>query len=170
MEQGGNSDIYVMNLRTRSMTRLTRDPAIDTSPCFSADGSRIAFTSDRGGSPQIYVMNADGSNVHRLTFGGGQYSTPVFSPKGDQIAFTKQSAGRFSIGVMNADGSGEKLLTSSYLEEGPTWAPNGRYIMFFREPQNGMPSLWEVEASGRIERPVPYPGGASDPAWSGLMK
>ncbi len=170
VEQGGNSDIYVMNLRTRSMTRLTRDPAIDTSPCFSADGSRIAFTSDRGGSPQIYVMNADGSNVHRLTFGGGQYSTPVFSPKGDQIAFTKQSAGRFSIGVMNADGSGEKLLTSSYLEEGPTWAPNGRYIMFFREPQNGMPSLWEVEASGRIERPVPYPGGASDPAWSGLMK
>lgn len=170
VEQGGNSDIYVMNLRTRTMTRLTRDPAIDTSPSFSADGSKIAFTSDRGGSPQIYVMNVDGSNVRRLTFGGGQYSTPVFSPKGDLIAFTKQSAGRFSIGVMNADGSGEKLLTSSYLEEGPTWAPNGRYIMFFREPQNGMPSLWEVEAGGRIERPVPYPGGASDPAWSALQK
>jgi len=167
--QGANTDIYVIDLRTRAMTRLTRDPAIDTSPSFSADGSKIAFTSDRGGSPQIYIMNADGSDVHRLTFGGGQYSTPVFSPKGDQIAFTKQSDGRFSIGVMNADGSGEKLLTSSYLEEGPTWAPNGRYIMFFREPQGGLPSLWTVEASGRIERPVGYPGGASDPAWSALL-
>lgn len=168
--QGANTDIYVIDLRTRAMTRLTRDPAIDTSPSFSADGSKIAFTSDRGGSPQIYVMNADGSGVHRLTFGGGQYSTPVFSPKGDQIAFTKQSDGRFSIGVMNADGSGEKLLTSSYLEEGPTWAPNGRYIMFFREPQGGLPSLWTVEVSGRIERPVPYTGGgASDPAWSALL-
>ncbi|MGZ3306753.1 MAG: Tol-Pal system beta propeller repeat protein TolB, partial [Asticcacaulis sp.] len=142
VEEGGNSDIYVLNLKTRAMTRLTRDPAIDTSPSFSADGSQIAFTSDRGGSPQIYVMNTDGSNVHRLTFGGGQYSTPVFSPKGDLIAFTKQSDGRFSIGVMKPDGSGERLLTSSYLEEGPTWAPNGRYIMFFREPPGGMPSLW----------------------------
>ena len=168
--QGANTDIYIIDLRTRAMTRLTRDPAIDTSPSFSADGSKIAFTSDRGGSPQIYIMNADGSGVHRLTFGGGQYSTPVFSPKGDQIAFTKQSDGRFSIGVMNTDGSGEKLLTSSYLEEGPTWAPNGRYIMFFREPQGGLPSLWMVEASGRIERPVPYVGGgASDPAWSALL-
>lgn len=170
VEQSGNSDIYVMNLGTRQMTRLTRDGAIDTSPSFSPDGSQIAFTSDRGGSPQIYVMNADGSNVRRLSFGGGIYSTPVFSPKGNLLAFTKQSGGRFSIGVMNPAGGGEKLLTSSYLEEGPTWAPNGRYIMFFREPPGASPSLWTVEASGRIERPVPYPGGASDPAWSPRLK
>ncbi|WP_374188343.1 Tol-Pal system beta propeller repeat protein TolB [Asticcacaulis biprosthecium] len=169
VSQGANSDIYVTNLNTRSLSRLTSDPAIDTSPSFSADGSRIAFTSDRGGSPQIYVMGADGSGARRITFGGGLYSTPVFSPKGDLIAFTKQSKGRFSIGVMNPDGSGERLLTSSYLEEGPTWAPNGRYIMFFREPPGGMPSLWMVEVNGRIERPVPYTGGASDPAWSPLL-
>jgi TolB protein len=168
--QGGNTDIYVMDLRSRAMTRLTRDPGIDTSPSFSADGSTLAFNSDRGGSPQIYLMNADGSNVRRISFGGGIYSTPVFSPKGNLIAFTRQSGGRFSIGVMNTGGGGEKLLTSSYLEEGPTWAPNGRYIMFFREPPGAMPSLWSVEVSGRVERPVPYSGGASDPAWSPRLK
>jgi TolB protein len=158
-----------MDVRTRARRRLTQSPSIDTSPSFSADGNTIAFTSDRGGSPQIYLMNADGGNVRRLSFGGGLYSTPVFSPEGKQIAFTKQSGGRFSIGVMNADGSGEKLLTSSYLEEGPTWAPNGRFIMYFREPPGALPSLWMVESSGRVERPVPYSGGASDPAWSPLL-
>ncbi|WP_438263822.1 Tol-Pal system beta propeller repeat protein TolB [Asticcacaulis aquaticus] len=168
--QGGNTDIYLMDLRSRSTKRLTREPAIDTSPSFSADGSTIVFNSDRGGSPQIYAMNLDGSGVRRISFGGGIYSTPVFSPKGDLIAFTKQAGGRFSIGVMNPDGSGEKLLTSSFLEEGPTWAPNGRYIMFFREPPGAMPSLWTVEVTGRIERAVPYPGGASDPAWSPRLK
>ncbi|MFT4074074.1 MAG: Tol-Pal system beta propeller repeat protein TolB [Asticcacaulis sp.] len=168
--QGGATNIYVMDLRTRSMTKLTSGGYINTSPSFSADGSTIAFTSDRGGSPQIYLMSASGGNVRRITFGGGSYSTPVFSPKGDMIAFTKQSGGRFSIGVMDAMGGNAKLLTSSYLEEGPTWAPNGRYIMFFRETQGGNPSLWMVEVSGRVERAVPYPGGASDPAWSPRLK
>ena len=170
VSQTGATNIYVMDLGSRHVTRLTSGTAISTSPSFSPDGGTIAFTSDRGGSPQIYLMDAGGGNVRRLTFGGGIYSTPVFSPKGDMIAFTKQSNGRFSIGVMKPDGSGEKLLTSSYLEEGPTWAPNGRYIMFFREPPGGNPSLWTVEASGRIERPVAYPGGASDPAWSPRLK
>lgn len=168
--QGGNTDIYVMDLRTRATRRVTTDPGIDTSPSFSPDGSTIVFNSDRGGSPQLYAMNADGSGVRRISFGGGIYSTPVFSPKGDKIAFTKQSGGRFSIGVMDAGGGNEKLLTSSFLEEGPTWAPNGRYIMFFREPPGALPSLWMVEASGRIERQVPYSGGASDPAWSPRLK
>lgn len=166
----GNTDLWVMNLKTRATRRITSHPAIDTSPSFSKDGTQLAFTSDRGGSPQIYIMDLDGSNVRRLSFGGGYYSTPVFSPKGDKIAFTKQSSGRFSIGVMNADGGGEQLLTSSYLEEGPTWAPNGRYIMYFREPAGASPSLWMVEASGRVERAVPYTGGASDPAWSPRLK
>ncbi len=170
VSQGGATHIYVMDLRSRAMKRVTNGNAIDTSPSFSADGSQIAFTSDRGGSPQIYMMGVDGGNVRRVTFGGGLYSTPVFSPKGDMIAFTKQSDGRFSIGVMNTDGSGMKLLTSSYLEEGPTWAPNGRYIMFFRESPGGASSLWTVEVTGRVEKPVPYPGGASDPAWSPLLK
>ena len=168
-ERGGNSDIYVMDLGSRATTRVTTDPAIDTSPSFSPDGRQIVFNSDRGGSPQIYVMNADGTNVRRISFGGGRYTTPVWSPDGQYIAFTKQEGGAFHIGVMHADGSGERLLTSSYLDEGPSWAPNGRVIMFSRESPNGLARLWTVDLTGRVTRAAAYPAGASDPAWSPLL-
>jgi TolB protein len=171
LEQGGNSDIYVMDLRTRGSTRLTTDPAIDTSPSFSPDGRQIVFESDRGGSQQIYVMNADGSNQHRISFAGGKNGTPVWSPRGDLIAFTKQAGGRFDIGVMHPDGSGERLITDGWEDEGPTWAPNGRVLMFSRTLQGGRGSqIWSVDVTGRNERRVMSPGNASDPAWSPLIQ
>jgi TolB protein len=127
------------------------------------------FNSDRGGSPQLYLMNADGSDQHRVSFGDGRYTTPVWSPKGDLIAFTKQTGSTFHIGVMRPDGSDERILTTSFLDEGPTWAPNGRVLMFFRETPGSGPHLWTVDVTGRIERAEPYPGPASDPAWSPLL-
>lgn len=169
VERGGNSDIFVMSLASRASTRLTSDPSIDTSPSFSPDGARIAFNSDRSGSPQIYVMGADGSNPRRISFGQGRYTTPVWSPTGEFIAFTKQTGGQFHIGVMRPDGSDERLLTSSYLDEGPTWAPNGRVLMFSRETPGGAPRLWSVDVTGRVLQPMPYPGSGSDPAWSPLL-
>jgi len=167
-ERAGNSDVYVMDLRSRSQSRLTSDPSIDTSPSFSPDGSQIVFNSDRGGSPQLYLMGAGGGAARRISFGAGRYTTPVWSPKGDFIAFTKQSGGEFHIGIMRPDGSDERILTSSSLEEGPTWAPNGRVLMFFREGGGGA-RLWTVDVTGRILRAAPYPGNASDPAWSPLL-
>ncbi len=167
-----NSDIYVMDLRTRRERRLTDDPGIDTSPSYSPDGRRIVFNSDRGGSQQLYVMNADGTGVQRISFGRGRYATPVWSPRGDLIAFTKIGEGKFRIGVMRPDGSGERLLTDAYQDEGPTWSPNGRVLMFFRTPpynqgaDGGKPSLWSVDLTGYNERQVPTPFDASDPAWS----
>src|SRR6185437_14790099 len=168
MEQRGNSDIYVMDLRSRQRTRLTYDPSIDTSPSFSPDGKQIVFNSDRGGSPQLWVMNADGTGAHQIS-SSGRYTTPVWSPRGDFIAFTKQTGGEFHIGVMKPDGTDERLLTSSYLDEGPTWAPNGRVIMFSREGAAGGAKLWTVDVTGRVLQPVPYPGAGSDPAWSPLL-
>lgn len=172
LAEDGNSDIYVMDLRTRKVTRLTDDPGIDTSPSYSPDGSRIVFNSDRGGTQQLYVMDADGSNVQRISFGRGRYATPVWSPRGDLVAFTKIGEGKFRIGVMRPDGSGERLLTNAYQDEGPTWSPNGRVLMFFRTPpynqgpNGGKPSLWSVDLTGYNERQVPTPFDASDPAWS----
>jgi TolB protein len=168
-EQRGNSDIFVMDLRSRQTTRLTFDPSIDTSPSFSPDGRQIVFNSDRGGSPQLWVMNADGSGAHQISFGGGRYTTPVWSPRGDYIAFTKQTGDQFHIGIMKPDGSDERLLSASFLDEGPTWAPNGRVLMFFRETPGSGPHLWTVDITGRIEQQAPYPGQASDPAWSPLL-
>ena len=176
----GNTDIYLMDLRTRQTRRLTNSPSIDTSPSMSPDGRSIVFNSDRGGSPQLYVMNTDGSpracpsggqdTACRISFGRGRYSTPVWSPRGDLIAFTKQEGGRFYIGVINSDGTDERLLTESYLDEGPSWSPNGRVIMFFREARPGAPpQLWSVDLSGRNERRVMTQTDASDPAWSPLL-
>lgn len=170
LEQGGNSDIYVMDLRTRAVSRLTTDPSIDTAPSYSPDGRQITFESDRGGSQQIYVMNADGSNQHRISFGAGKNGTPVWSPRGDLIAFTKQSKGAFRICVMAPDGSGERVITDGWEDEGPTWAPNGRVLMFTRSARGGRgSSIWSVDVTGRNERRVSTPGGASDPAWSPLI-
>ncbi|MFL6813371.1 MAG: Tol-Pal system beta propeller repeat protein TolB [Bradyrhizobium sp.] len=174
LQQGGNSNLFVMDLRSKSTTRLTDTPAIDTSPSYAPDGTRICFESDRGGKPQIYVMAATGGPAQRISFSkddaGGSYSTPVWSPRGDYIAFTKQGGGQFSIGIMKPDGSGERLLTSGFHNEGPTFAPNGRVVMFFRDPGgNAGPSLFTVDISGRNEQRVPTPGFASDPAWSPLL-
>jgi TolB protein len=170
LQQGGNSNLFVMDLRSKSTTRLTDTPAIDTSPSYAPDGTRICFESDRGGKPQIYVMASTGGQAQRISFGDGTYSTPVWSPRGDYIAFTKQGGGQFAIGIMKPDGKDERILTSGYHNEGPTFAPNGRVVMFFRDPGgNGGPSLFTVDVSGRNEQRVPTPGFASDPAWSPLL-
>ncbi len=169
-EKAGDTDVYVMDLASHAVARLTTDPAIDTSPSFSPDAGRVVFNSDRGGSPQLYVMNADGSNVNRISFGSGRYTTPVWSPDGKLIAFTKQEGGQFHIGVMRPDGSNERLLTSSYLDEGPTWAPNSRVILFSRDTGGPGAHLWTVDVSGRLLAPAPYALRASDPAWSSLLR
>ena len=168
LQQGSNSNIFVMDLQSKRTTRLTDTAAIDTAPCYSPDGQRICFESDRGGRPQIYVMAATGGAAQRVSFGEGSYSTPVWSPRGDFIAFTKQGGGQFSIGIMKPDGSGERLLTSGFHNEGPTFAPNGRVLMFFRDIGGG-PSLFTIDVTGRNEQKVPTPSYASDPAWSPLL-
>ena len=168
LQQGGNSNIHIMDLNSQQIRRLTNTAAIDTGPSFSPDGGRIVFESDRGGGQQIYVMDAAGGGQKRISFGDGRYGTPVWSPKGDYIAFTKQKGGTFAIGIMKPDGSGERILTEGYHNEGPTWAPNGRYLMYFSEGGPG-PKLTMVDISGRVKVSVPTPGFASDPAWSPLL-
>ena len=170
----GKTNIYEMDLKTRKSRQITYGRAIDTSPSYSPDGSQIVFNSDRGGNQQLYVMNADGSDVKRISFGTGRYATPVWSPRGDYIAFTKMANGQFYIGVMYPDGSGERLLASGYLVEAPTWSPNGRVLMYFRQDKGKGRStppvkLYSIDLTGYNERQIITPADASDPAWSPLL-
>src|SRR6266404_3061723 len=171
LQRGGSSNLFVMDLRSKATMRLTDTQVIDTAPSYSPDGTRISFESDRGGKQQSYIMAANGGEAQRISFGEGAYSTPVWSPRGDYIAFTKQTESKFAIGIMRADGSGERILTEGYHNEGPTWSPNGRVIMFFRDPGgDGGPMLYTVDVTGRNEQILKTPSYASDPAWSPLLQ
>ncbi len=171
----GNSDIFTMDLESRVVERITEHSSIDTSPSFSPDGKYICFNSDRSGLQQIYVMKSDGTGVKRITFGDGIYGTPVWSPRGDLIAFTKVRKGRFYIGVMRPDGTGERLLTENFYQEAPSWSPNGRVLVFYRETKSGpkgegfSAKLWSIDITGYNERKIATETDASDPSWSSLL-
>ena len=174
--RGGGSDIVAVDLGSRGSRRLTDSGAIDVSPCYSPDGSQIVFNSDRGGDQQLYIMGAGGGGASRISFGKGRYATPVWSPRGDLIAFTRfgGDSGNFSIGVMHPDGSGERILSESWAVEGPTFAPNGRVLAFWRDSKAGAGGagfssrLVSIDITGFNERVLPTPTDASDPAWSPL--
>ena len=170
MAIAGNTDVYKIPASgAGTPLKLTSSPGIDIGGSFSPDGRQIVFESDRGGNQQIYVMNADGSNQRRISFGGGRFATPEWSPRGDLIAYTR-IAGDFRVGTMRPDGSGERLLTDSWQDEAPTWAPNGRVIQFFRTAKgSGKTSIWQVDLTGANERMLPTVGDGSDPSWGPVL-
>ena len=171
----GNSEIYILDLKTRISKRITNNSSIDVSASFSPDGKKIVFNSDRSGRRHLYITDINGKNVKRISREAGSYYTPVWSPRGDMIAFTKQEGGQFYIGVMEIDGSNERMIAKSFHVEGPTWAPNGRFLMYFKEERTsedgsgGESSLYSIDLTGYNERKVITPLGGSDPAWSPLM-
>ena len=176
LARGAGSDIVTMGVGGGRPRVLTSSGSIDTSPCYSPDGSQIVFNSDRGGDQQLYVMSAGGGGARRISYGRGRYATPVWSPRGDLIAFTRLGSGGFAIGVMRPDGSGERSLSESFDVEGPTFCPNGRVIMFYRESPArdrsgaGFGSrLVSIDITGFNERVVSTPTDASAPAWSPLL-
>lgn len=171
----GKTDIFEMNLKSKKLYRLTDSKGIDTAPSYSPDGKQIAFISDRNGAPNIYVMDADGKNVNRISKQGGIYGDPAWSPRGDYIAFVKISGGKFWLGVMFPDGTGERLITEAYNLESPSWSPNGRRLIYYKQNIDTVKNtddtkIYTIDVTGYGERQLPTPHDATDPAWSPLLK
>ena len=164
----GATNIYEIDLTTGKKSALTNHKnIINTSPSYSNDGNKILFNSNlSGGKSQIYIMDRNGNNITKISIGKGSYRTPVFSPNGEWIAFTKIILGKYYIGIMNINGTNEKLLTSSWLEESPSWSPNSQTVIFNREDTAGHNRLYMVDISGYNEREVFCKTEASQPSWS----
>src|SRR5919109_161189 len=131
-------EIYIMNADGNGQTRLTDDPAFDTDPSWSPDGTKIAFSSNReDDNSEIYIMNSDGSGQTRLTDNSADDFSPSWSPDGEKIAFvTDRDNGNFDIYIMNADdGSGQTRLTDNSAE--PSWSPDSEKIAFTSNRDSG---------------------------------
>ena len=166
LSRDGNAEIYVMLLNSRALKRLTFDPAIDTEPSWSPDGRDIIFTSDRAGSPQIYRMNASGGSAERLTFDGDYNARASFAADGKSITFVSRGQGGYRIAVMRLDNKTQQVLTDTSLDESPSFAPNGRMIIYATEVR-GRGVLASVSADGRVRQLFKFEeGDIREPAWS----
>lgn len=166
LSKDGNPEIYIYTLAGGSLTRLTNNSAIDTEPAWSPDGRSIVFTSDRGGSPQLYRLNASGGEPQRLTFQGDYNARAVFSPDGRYLAMVHRGAGRFSIAVMDMQTRQLRVLTEGGLDESPSFAPNGR-IIIYATSRGGRQSLAAVSVDGRVQQSlVLRDNDVREPVWS----
>jgi TolB protein len=166
--QDGNSEIYTMDLETRTLQRLTVHSAGDLSPSWSPTGKEIAFTSDRGGGPQVYLMSADGSNVRRLTFDGDYNAAPAWSPRGNWIAHVCRSEQRlYKICLISPDGDKRVRVTSGPgIDDSPSWSPDGRHLVF-SSTTGGKTHLFMINSDGTGLEQLTFSGTHNSmPAWS----
>jgi TolB protein len=168
IESRGATNLYLLGLDGTVLHQLTHGASINVSPAVSADGSRLAFTSDRGGSPQVYVMSMDGDQARRITYRGSYNSNPAFSPDGRQIAYQSRTGGGFEIYRISASGGSPSYLTDG---QHPAWSPDGRYIAFSIGRGSGLGLYLIQGAGGKVvgNLTTEEEGNASDPAWSSWL-
>lgn len=162
---GGNPDIYVLDLQTQGLTRLTEDPAIDTEPTWAPDGRSLYFTSDRAGSPQIYQVGVAGGHPKRITFGGTYNARPRVSADGTQLAMVTLDGGNYRIAIQDLTSGAVRVLSHGHLDESPSFAPNGATLIY-SERDNNRGALATVSTDGLTGLRLKAPQGeVQDPAW-----
>ena len=170
LTKDGNSQIYLVNADGSNVVRLTNTGTIDTEPNFSPDGQYVIFTSDRGGSPQIYRVPVAGGNPERLTFDGTYNVSPRYAPDGKSFVFIQRASGRFSVAMQDFVSKQTQLLTENGVDESPTFAPNGRIILYASEVK-GRGILASVSSDGRVRQRFSVDAGdVREPAWGPLIK
>jgi len=170
LSRRGGSQLFLVSPDGSNVRRLTQTSAIDTEPRFSPDGQFIYFTSDRGGSPQVYRMPAAGGAAQRITFEGSYNVSPRISPDGKHLAFIHRNSGRFQTALLNLETRQVQILTDSARDESPSFAPNGRMILF-ATVIGGRGVLSAVSSDGRIKQRLSVSAGdVREPAWGPFVK
>jgi TolB protein len=167
----GNPDIYVLDLATQNLTRVTDDPAIDTEPAWAPDGRSVYFTSDRAGGPQIYRIGVNpGDKPKRITFGGNYNARPRVSPDGTLLAMVTLDNGNYRIAVQDLSSGTVRVLSKGHLDESPSFAPNGATLMY-AERDGSRGSLATVSVDGLTGlRLKSEQGEVRDPAWGPFVQ
>ncbi|HTJ96493.1 MAG TPA: Tol-Pal system beta propeller repeat protein TolB [Rhodocyclaceae bacterium] len=170
LTKDGNSQLYVLNADGSGATRLASSAGIDTEPRFSPDGQYIYFTSDRGGSPQIYRIPAAGGDVQRVTFEGSYNTSARPSPDGKSMAYISRNSGRFQVALMDLNSKQTQILTDSAKDESPSFAPNGRMILYATEI-GGRGVLAAVSSDGRVKQKLSVTAAdVREPSWGPFVK
>jgi len=171
LSKGGNPEIYILDIATGKLTRITRNTnAIDTEPVWMPNGKELLFTSDRGGQPQIYRVSASGGTAKRVTFEGKYNASADISPDGRNMAMVHASGGKFFIAVQDLQTGALQVLTKTGRDESPSFAPNGRLILYATEEKNSG-VLAAVSVDGRVHQRLGEAGSdVREPAWSPIRK
>lgn len=170
LSRDGNTQVYLVNADGSGLRRLTNSPGIETEPQFSPDGKFIYFTSDRSGGPQIYRMTIDGTEPQRMTFNGSYNISPRVSPDGRTLAYVSRRDGRFQLHALDLASGQELRLSEGPNDESPSFAPNGRYLMYATESAR-RGTLAAVSSDGRVRyRLTTQAGDVRESTWGPFMR
>jgi TolB protein len=163
----GTPNLYILDLASQQLTRLTEGPAIDTEGAWSADGQSVYFTSDRSGGPQIYRVGVEpGAKPRRITFSGSYTARPRLSPDGTQLVMVTQDGANYRIAVQDLASGTVRVLSHGRLDASPSFAPNGAMIIY-SGIEGGHSILQRVSVDGLTSQRLRADAAdVRDPVWA----